>query len=140
MKYRPKDFEIRELVAPEIYEARGERAWELLNPLSLMSVQSLRDELGPIVINTWHVGGSFKESGLRLPGSETGAKFSMHKYGGAFDCKFKNCTAREAYEYVLANPQAFPHITTVEDIEFTPTWLHIDGRNHNRNGIWIVKP
>lgn len=140
MKYRPKDFEIRELVAPEIYEARGERAWELLNPLSLMTLQTLRDELGPIIVNNWHNGGPYKESGLRLFSTGTGAVYSVHKYGGANDCKFLRCTPQEAYKFVLDNQQAFPYLTTLENIEFTPTWMHYDTRNHNRNGIWIVNP
>lgn len=140
MKYRPTNFEIRELVPPDIFQAMGDRSWELLDARALMTLQTLRDELGPILVNNWHVGGSFSESGLRSATTTTGAKYSQHRFGRAFDCKFKSVSPREAYEYVMANPQAFPRLTTLENIEATPTWLHFDCRNHSRTGIWIVNP
>ena len=140
MKYRPKDFEIRELVGPDIFQALGDRSWELLDARALMTLQTLRDELGPILINTWHVGGTFQESGLRSATTTTGAKFSQHRYGRAFDCKFKNVTPQEAYEYILANEKVFPYLTTLENINATPSWMHFDCRNHSRPGIWIVNP
>jgi hypothetical protein len=140
MTYRPTSFIIQELVAPEIYKARGERAWELLNPLALMALQSVRDKFGPITVNNWHAGGSFKESGMRSFGTSTGAAYSMHRYGGAYDCKSKSATPTEMCEYILKNRHEFPYVTAIENPAATPSWMHIDSRNHNLEGIWIVNP
>lgn len=138
--YRTKHFRIEELVDPAIFQARGERAWELLRPGPLRMLDLLREKFGRCTVNNWHAGGSYKESGLRRFDTGTGAKFSMHKYGGAFDCKFEGAHPAEVYSYVLENPADFPLITTVEDVAHTPSWFHFDDRNHSKDGIWIVKP
>lgn len=140
MRYRPSNFIIQELVPPSIYQARGERSWELLDARALLSLQALRDRFGPLTVNNWHSGGTYKESGLRSFSTGTGAAYSQHKFGRAFDCKFKNATPRQVCEYVLAHTDEFPHITTIENPDATPTWFHFDVRDHNRQGIWIVNP
>lgn len=138
--YRPTNFILQELVPPEIYEARGERAWEFLNPLGLMSLQSVRDKFGPVTVNNWHVGGVYKESGLRSFGTSTGALYSMHRFGSAYDCKSASVTPKEMCEYILKNRKDFPMITAIENPAVTEGWLHIDCRNHPREDIWIVNP
>lgn len=138
--YRTKHFELRELVDEAIYVERGDRAWELLQPGALITLDKLRDVFGPIVVNDWAKGGHHREAGLRLPMTSTGAKWSMHKFGGAFDPKFRNASPKEAFDYILAKPQEFPFITTLEDVEKTITWLHFDVRNHSKLGIWVVEP
>ncbi len=140
MSYRPLHLKLQELVDPGIYGARGERAWELLQPSALRTLDLLRDKFGPITVNNWHNGGAHKESGLRRFDTTTGAVWSMHRYGGAFDCKFQKTTARQVYDYVLAHPDEFPELTTVENIDATPTWFHFDVRNHDKAGIWVVNP
>jgi hypothetical protein len=140
MGYRCKHFEIRELVSPAIHKARGDAAWELLNPAALRMLDALRDKFGPVTVNNWHTGGQYSESGLRDAGTSTGAAFSMHKFGGAFDCKFKDHTVQEVYQHIVARPQDFPEITTLENIQFTKTWLHFDVRNNDTPGIRIVNP
>lgn len=138
--YRPKNFVLQELVALDIYEAFGERCWELLDPRALITLQQLRDAFGPITINNWHIGGSYRESGLRSPMTKTGAKYSQHKYGRAFDCKIHGVTPREARAYVLNHLDRFPYLTVIENTDFTPTWFHFDTRSHTRPGVWIVNP
>lgn len=140
MIYRPKHFALHELVGPAVFAERGERAWELLRPGALMALDALREKFGPITVNNWKSGGQYKESGLRDFGTSTGAKYSMHKYGGAFDCKFKDYTPKEVAAYILAHPQEFPTLTCIENPDSTPTWLHIDDRNHGQAGIWVVNP
>ncbi len=149
MNYRPKHFVLQELVDPAIFKERGERAWELLQPAALMMLDALRERFGPIIVNNWHTDGTswlpdptniFHESGLRTSATGTGAKFSMHKFGCAYDPKFKNVTAREVFNEILVRPESFPLITALENVEQTVTWLHFDTRNHNRDGIWIVNP
>lgn len=137
---RPRSFILQELVDPITHKARGERAWELLDPRALITLQALRDKFGPCIVNNWAAGGLFKESGLRSFSTGTGAAYSQHKYGRAFDCKFKAATSREVSAYVLANRQEFPHLTVIEDVNYTPTWFHFDVRFTGRPDIWIVKP
>lgn len=140
MRHHTDHFQLQELVDPQIYEDRGERAWELLRPTALITLDQLRNVFGPIIVNDWHKGGTYKESGLRRQDTTTGAKWSIHRYGGAFDCKPKACTVKDMFDYILAHSEEFPHLTTLEDIKATPTWLHFDDRNHNHGGIWVVNP
>jgi hypothetical protein len=140
MNYRPNSFIVQELVPPDVYKMMGERSWEVLNPMALMTLQAVRDAFGPITVNNWHAGGQYKESGFRAPWSKTGAKLSQHRFGGAFDCKSSKVTPREMHDYILVNRPKFPYLTVIENTDATPTWLHIDCRNHNRSGIWIVNP
>jgi hypothetical protein len=138
--YRPVYFVLQELVPPEIHTARGEAAWELLDVRALMMLDALRRQFGAATVNNWHLGGTYKESGLRSFSSVTGAKLSQHRFGRAFDCKFRDVPVREAYEFILLNPGDFPFLSTLEDIEYTPSWLHFDVRNSSSDRIRIVKP
>ena len=138
--YRPKYFKIQELVGPACHAARGDRAWELLQVDMLVSLDQLRRKFGPLTVNNWADGGQYRESGLRDFDTATGAKWSMHKFGGAADCKFRDAKPPEVSAYILANPAEFSFITTLENVQFTPTWLHFDCRNTDRQSIWIVNP
>ena len=138
--YRPKNFILQELVMPEVYQERGERAWELLDARALLMLQMLRHAFGPIVVNNWHDGGEYKESGLRSFECSTGAKLSQHKFGRAFDCKSRNATPYEMRDFVIGKQERFPYLTTIEDPQYTPTWFHFDTRLHHLDKILIVKP
>lgn len=140
MIYKPKHFILQELVPPSIYNTRGESAQELLDSRLLITLDQLREVFGPLTVNNWHTGGNYSESGLRSFDTKTGAKFSQHKFGRAADCKFKNKAPREAAHYVLAHRGEFPYLTTIENPDATPTWLHVDVRNHGKEGIWVVNP
>ena len=136
----PKFFSLAELVPPEVFTRRGEKAWELLRPDALEMLDRLRTQFGPCTVNNWQSGGQYKESGLRAFLTLTGAEYSMHKYGGAFDCKFRNATPEEVFQFVTNLPEKFPRITAVEDVAFTPTWFHFDVRNPSWSGIRVIKP
>ena len=138
--FRPKHFILQELVGPEFFAKWGERAWEWLRPELLETIDQLRRKFGSITINNWHNGGVFKESGLRDFSANIGAEFSMHKFGVAMDCKFKDILPPLVQEHVLQHANQFPLLTCMEDAMITKTWLHVDVRNHGQPGIWIVKP
>ena len=140
MIYRPRHFGLQEIVSSEIFEARGERAWELLDVYALVTLDQLREHFGPISINDWHWGGKFQYSGMRPFVGGVGAVWSMHRFGRAFDCKPKETTPQEMHAMILAKPEKFPHIRVLEAIEATPTWVHWDTRNHTRSEIWVVNP
>jgi|SRR3990167_9620762 len=138
--FRPKHFELRELVTPEIYAARGEAAWELLDPRGLIVLEAVREKFGPCTVNNWHAGGAYKESGLRDAATGTGARYSQHKRGGAYDTKYRDASPREVFDYLLEHADEFPELTVIEDIEATPSWIHLDVRNASWTGIRVVKP
>jgi hypothetical protein len=146
MSYRPKYFALNEVVHPGAIQALGERAWTLMDERILRGADWLRELFGPCTINGKFGGKGFTESGLRDPFTKTGAPFSQHKFGRALDLKFHKVTCKEVYDYIIRNPgQARENgITTVEDIAFTGTWLHIDCRllpeSFPENGVLVVKP
>lgn len=140
MIYTARHFVIQELVSPEVYEARGEQSWQLLDVYLVITLDQLRDEFGPIVVNNWHFGGNFKYSGLRPLTGGVGAQFSQHRFGRAADCKPQAITPQEMHAHILANQAKFPHLRVLEAIEATPSWVHVDVRNHSRPDIWVVNP
>lgn len=140
MGYRCEHFHIKELVAPEIYNLRGERCWELFRTPLLIEIDAIRDKFGPVYINDWYKGGGFKYSGLRPFDCPIGSEFSQHKFGAAFDLKFKNVSPVEVFEHILEHSEHFPGITAMEDAHQTKTWLHVDCRNHELPEIWVLNP
>lgn len=146
MSYRPKHFQLHEVVGADVIQALGDRAWSLMDERILRGADWLRAKFGPCVINGKYGGKVFTESGLRNPLTGTGAPWSQHKFGRALDLKFLNVNVREVYDYILANqPEARANgITTVENINATPTWLHIDCRllpeTYPENGVLVVNP
>jgi hypothetical protein len=146
MSYRPKYFALNEVVYPGAIQARGEKAWELMDDRILRGADWLREKFGPCVINGKFGGKGFTESGLRDPFTTTGAKFSQHKFGRALDLKFLKVSVTEVYDYIIRNPgEARANgITTVEDIRDTKgQWLHVDCRllpeTFPINGILVVR-
>lgn len=142
MSLPAKNFVLQQLVPPDIYAALGEKAWELLQQDAVTTLDQVYDHFGPLTVNNWHTGGRFKESGLRDPNSATGAKLSQHKKGNAFDTKPLKTTVKAMYDYILAHPEQFPLLTTLEDIAITGPggWLHFDCRKNPNPGIRIIKP
>lgn len=136
MTYRPKHFQLQELVDPETYEKLGSNSWIVLDPRAVMTLDQLRARFGICTVNNWVSGGAFRYRGFRPPQCDVGAKLSQHRFGRAFDCTF-NASAYAVREYILANPHEFPHITTLED---EVTWLHFDVRDTGRPGIMVIKP
>ena len=123
-----KNFVIQEFVYPEIFDQYGEKAQWFIDKRIVQACQLLRDKLGvPIKINDWHSEGRYKESGLREFDTETGAKYSQHKFGAAADLKIGDLDGEEMRDIVKKYWTDLKGlITTIEDD--TPTWLHIDCR------------
>lgn len=127
--YQCKHFAIHELVPPEVYKSRGNKAWELLDERLLETIDKLRDWGGSITINNYNWGGKRKWSGLRTPESPYYSPTSQHSLGKAADLVFAEKTPEEVREHILSNRSLYPYITGLE--LGTPTWTHIDVRNYN---------
>lgn len=137
-----ENFILQEFIPPDIYKERGDNAITLLDDRIISLAQYFRTLYGVVTINNWHNGGNYKESGLRRSDTSTGAKYSQHKYGRAVDLKFSDKTVQEVYQDIMDNKQMFYNagLRAVENINATPTWLHIDVRNTGVQSIIIVNP
>ena len=137
-------FDVRELVDANTFKALGINAAWLIEPKIVRVLDLLRDKLGaPVVVNNWHVGGPFKSSGFRSMSDKTGAMFSQHRRGCAADVKVSGRTPKDVLSVINANFEEFKSagLTTVEDVNFTPTWLHLDCRPVQiENQFRIVRP
>lgn len=135
MAYRCKHFDIRELISPAVWQQMGEKAWTLLDPLLLQTIDQIQEKWGTMWVNTWHWGGQYSQRGLRSPLEITKLReqgiwkpFSQHVFGRAVDCHFKHATVTEVRQYILSHPNEYPHIRGVE----VANWLHIDTRNSDK--------
>jgi hypothetical protein len=138
------NFYLDEFIAPEIYSVRGARSVELLDMRIVLACQFIREGIGKsIIVNNWIRGGQYRESGLRSATTRTGAKWSQHKYGRAADIKVAGMSPDEVYLWLKGHEQTMVErqwITTIEDTNHTPTWLHIDCRYTGADKFRIVKP
>jgi len=136
-----KNFVLAEFVHPEFIKVLGDRSALLISPRLVETYQALRDQLQtPIKINDWHNMGRFKFSGLRPLYSTEGAKKSIHKTGRAADGKFQ-VPAEKVYYHILNNQTKYPFISRMENIEHTPTWVHIEVSYEPREGeIYLFNP
>ena len=88
--YICKHFKIQELVPPEVFKIRGEKAWELLDERALITLDAIRNRYGTTIVNDYDNGGKRKWSGLRTSESPYFSPYSQHTFGRAFDCVFFN--------------------------------------------------
>lgn len=144
------NFFLDELVPPEIYTARRGKAIELLDMRIVSALQFLREKAEEkygsdvsFVVNNWATGGNFHESGRRLANTRTGAKWSQHKDGRALDPKPKGLTVSQLFDIAKEHERFLVDnalLTTIENISFTKTWLHIDCRYTGLDQFLIVNP
>ena len=129
--YKCEHFEIHELVPPNVFAERGERAWELLDERLLISLDLLRKRFGPMTVNNYYWGKDREWSGLRTSDSPYYSRFSQHSFGRAADCLFKNKTAEEVRKEIINNPDD-PDFELIGSVELGVSWLHFDVRNCER--------
>jgi len=147
MSYRCKYFKLNELVSPAVYSHFGTFAWKFLNQGMLRDLDLLRDLWdNPLIINNYAWGGSYKESGLRCnTDSIVKAKkkpyLSAHCLGLGFDIKPEDIKqVSELYKFIRLNFHKFSTISRMENINSTPSWVHIDGLGDRENQIIIFNP
>ena len=124
-----KHFEIHELVPPKVYNDRGEKAWQLIDPKLIAIIDALREEFGAATINNYKWNGARMWSGLRTKDSPYYSKYSQHTFGRAADILFKDHTADEVRKAITSNPDKWLAICPSQTYEDKVSWLHIDVRN-----------
>ncbi len=137
------NFFLDEFIHPEIYAARGARSIELIDPRMILLAQFIRTGIGKsITINNWFSGGKRVNSGLRTFTGTVGATWSQHRYGNAIDIQVAGITPEEVHEFLFKHEKTLIEkgwLTTLEHLDDTPTWSHLDNRYTGRSEFWIVR-
>ncbi len=149
-----KYFDVREFVHPRTWEELKQSAarceW-MIDPKTVRCCDLIRSLSGlPVIVNNWHYWQpksgkpKYVSSGLRAKWDTTGAAYSQHRLGRAADVKIAGWTPAQIYRLILDNKAAFitAGLTTIEDLESTPTWLHLDCRPRLEGSpeILIIQP
>lgn len=133
-----KYFKIQELVSEAVYKKYGEKSWEFIDTKLIKVLDLLREHFNrPITINNWMWGGTLEQRGLRTnldelvkKKTEKGSLYiSQHILGKAADFNVKGLSSEEVYKEILKNRDKFYLISRIENIDNTPTWVHIDCAN-----------
>lgn len=121
-------FDVREFVSPEVWRLFGPKAAMFVDKKTVAIADQLRETAGPIFINDWMFGGKFVASGFRERKQRVGGEYSQHRLGKALDAKSKRYKPAQMLAMILKNPLPFYEagLTRIEDVKFTPTWLHLD--------------
>ncbi len=138
-----KYFKIEEFVPKNIFKHYSTNSIMFLDPRVINLAVAYREFFNkPVVINNWHSGGTYQERGYRIPNSNTGARFSQHKFGRAFDCNIKGVDDQEAYNEIVKNFDYFKQfgLTTLENYKFTQGWIHSDCRLTGIETLLVVNP
>lgn len=149
-KFRPEEF-----VHPSIITSVGvERCLYYISDFQVNYAMLLREILqAPVIINTWHykkpgpgyyVGRGTRPRSYKPAG---GGELSMHYFASALDVSSPAYAPQQIFAAILANEERFRAIglTTIEDINSTPGWVHGDCRRvieaiYPEKGFLIVKP
>lgn len=136
-------FGLQELLPKEIYMHLKNynslwKGWLLFPEETIITIDSLRKQFGPMYINTWALDagvqakhGLWNGRGYRDLNLEKKPNYvSLHCAGMATDSSFDNVTAEEARKFILENPDKFPFINCLEmTLKGEPIgWLHWDKR------------
>ena len=131
--YMPKYFKITELVNPILLNKIGtETAWKLFDEQLLKAADQLRIKYGVIFVNK----GELKDCGLRDWTSPTGAKYSAHKFGRAFDAHImaieklglSKVEKTKMYNKIRRELMLDPRFNCL-NFEDNISWLHFDTFN-----------
>ena len=147
-----KFFDVREWVDPRTFGVLGAKSACLIDPAIIRVADLLREKAGvPVTVNNWHFAKPgdtiYKASGFRAIWEKVGGQLSQHRCGRAGDFKVKGMTPSQALRLIMAHAAEFEAagLTTIENVDFTKTWLHADCRPrvpgwHPSTGFLIVDP
>lgn len=143
MIYKPRSFRIEELVPKAVFDKRGEKAWELINPELSVSVQAIKDYTNcRVTINDYLWGGIRNNQCFRTADFYDGFSLSQHLRGDAADPLIEGMSPEESRELIIYMKKngKLDYVTAMED---EVNWLHIDCRpceREDETGLFIFKP
>ena len=131
------NFVIQEFVPKETYDLRFPSVW-FIDERVIKIAQFMRDRFKcAMFINSWHLQprNSLSYRGFRPfsgAGAKVGSKYSQHRWGRAFDHHCVGISVQEVYADIMNNIDLYHDqgVRAVENIDKTPTWIHIDIRNY----------
>lgn len=135
--YKCKYFKPHELVSELTYTKFGENCYQFFDEDILRELDIIRETYGrPITINNWFWGGQYKESGLRtnkdsIVKNKTNLYLSAHCLAKGFDLKDKTDISghnHTLYNHIssLIREGKLKKFRRLENIQKTPTWVHVD--------------
>jgi len=133
MQYKPKYFNIKELVNPELLKKFSEALlWIMFDPQLLKAADYIREKYGVVYVNY----AGMTDCGARLPDSKTGVQNSPHKIFRALDLHVKSIEDKglvkaakiKAYDDLRLKLLADKNIGYL-NYENGVSWLHIDTYN-----------
>lgn len=142
------NFDIREFVPPAVWTRFRERSAWMIDPRLVQVAELIRELAGqPVRINDWHMRGRFTMRGFRPSDAITGGMYSQHRRGCAIDVDAGKVPIRDLVDLCEKNLDRFHAlgVYTLEDPDFTPSWLHLDLRVriegiHPKQGFLFVQP
>lgn len=150
MHYKPKNFSVKELVSPEVYDKEGDSALRLLDAGLLHDLDIIREYADEsIIVNDWSWGGGYTESGLRTVGDHYYSSTSGHALGKAFDIKLaswlKGDYSRDAdwLRGLIMDLKDSGKLDYLSELELlTDSWCHIGSRNRepNHRKLFVFNP
>lgn len=141
--YKPKNYDLSELVHPQIIRTIGEKnSWRRLDEDALKDLQTIRElwfEIhgSGIYCNRLNLG--IDSRGLRPPNDPDGSFYSTHKQGNTFDLEPVNGKTRELYEFIydLIKEGKLSKLNTLENFEDTLGWVHVGYMNTKERPLVI---
>lgn len=141
--YKPNNYKIHELAHPQIIRTIGEvNTWRRLDEDCLRDLQTIRDEWykktgAGVYCNRLDL--NLDSRGLRPPNDPDGSFYSTHKQGNTFDLEPVIGTVKQLYYFIidLIKDGKLKALNTLEDIRFTPTWVHVAKMNTYKKPLII---
>lgn len=137
-------FRVEEFVHPAIFKSRGLNSIQHVSEFQINAAHTIRVlSNAPTTINNWHNGGDRIHSGTRPPGMapKGGGRLSQHYHSRAIDTQVFGLTPKQVHELIFDNFTEFFELglTTLESLEFTPNWTHMDGRLYDAQTLLKIE-
>ena len=132
MSYIPKYFTTKELVHPDWYAMKGDRAIKWIPDIALKALDEIRAAIGAAC--TINDSRGLKNCGLRWYANNPYSKTSRHLQGLAFDLHFYGQNMEKIWYFLYENAWKFG-IAVMEDWQVTGgminkkwiiTWIHVE--------------
>jgi hypothetical protein len=151
MIYKPRHFTLEELACPHVFKKYGATAWQFFSQDALITLDLLRDLLGPIYVNNWDMDEAdrksrglplFDERGFRCLHCslvrdairEDRLYVSPHMTGQGFDFDVKGMNAAQVRLWIMKNDIKLPNPIRLEK---NVNWVHLDVRDAGKGKVFL---